>query len=139
VKAAGLTPEHVHTQLEHRFRDGGWLRESHVSILVKEFALQGISVLGEVADPSVYPRSDRRTCSTQLRQQAERRHAPEETCWSLIATRQNHLVELSLGDTVVVSRAGMVYVSGDVHTPGGFPMGQHRNLTVLEAIALARD
>jgi polysaccharide export outer membrane protein len=38
----------------------------------------------------------------------------------------------------VVSRAGIVYVSGDVHTPGGFAMDQNENLTVLQAIALAQ-
>src|SRR6185437_10386984 len=47
-------------------------------------------------------------------------------------------ISLSSGDTVVVSRAGIVYVSGDVHTPGGFALEQNKNLTVLQAIALAQ-
>jgi len=47
-------------------------------------------------------------------------------------------VDLRPGDTIVVSRAGIVYVSGDVHTPGGFVMDQNENLTVLQAIALAQ-
>src|SRR5207237_5096134 len=42
------------------------------------------------------------------------------------------------GDTVVVSRAGIVYVVGDVHLPGGFVMENGTDLTVLQAIALGK-
>jgi polysaccharide biosynthesis/export protein len=38
----------------------------------------------------------------------------------------------------MLSHAGIVYVSGDVHTPGGFVMDQNENLTVLQAIAVAQ-
>jgi len=41
------------------------------------------------------------------------------------------------GDTVEVSRAGLVYVVGDVMRPGGFPVDRERGLTVVQALALA--
>ena len=41
------------------------------------------------------------------------------------------------GDTVVVSKAGIVYVVGDVRLPGGFVM-ENSQLTVLQAIAMAQ-
>jgi len=41
------------------------------------------------------------------------------------------------GDIVVVSKAGIVYVVGDVHLPGGFVL-ENSNLTVLQAIAMAQ-
>jgi len=47
-------------------------------------------------------------------------------------------VFLQSGDTVMVSRAGIVYVSGDVKTPGGYVMNNDENLTVLQALALAQ-
>jgi polysaccharide export outer membrane protein len=47
-------------------------------------------------------------------------------------------VAVEPGDTVVVSKAGVVYVVGDVHQPGGFVMENGNDITVLKAIALAQ-
>ena len=41
------------------------------------------------------------------------------------------------GDTVKVARAGIVYVVGQVHKPGGFLLKTNENISVLQAIALA--
>lgn len=41
------------------------------------------------------------------------------------------------GDIVVVPKAGIVYVLGDVAHPGGYVMQNDSKLTVLQAIALA--
>ena len=46
-------------------------------------------------------------------------------------------VEVFPGDTVVVARAGIVYVVGDVHKPSGVLMDNGTNITVLQAIAMA--
>jgi len=46
-------------------------------------------------------------------------------------------VPVAPGDTIVVSKAGIVYVVGDVHKPGGFIMENGNNMTVLQAIAMA--
>ena len=39
------------------------------------------------------------------------------------------------GDTVVISKSGMCYVTGEVNTPGSYPCGE--GTTVLQLIALA--
>ena len=41
------------------------------------------------------------------------------------------------GDLVKVSRAGIVYVVGQVHKPGGFVLKTNENISVLQAVALA--
>ncbi len=41
------------------------------------------------------------------------------------------------GDQVKVTRAGIVYVLGQVHKPGGFLLKTNENISVLQAIALA--
>jgi polysaccharide export outer membrane protein len=46
-------------------------------------------------------------------------------------------VDVFPGDTVVVSRAGVVYVVGAVNHPAGFVMENNERLTVLQAVALA--
>jgi polysaccharide export outer membrane protein len=45
--------------------------------------------------------------------------------------------ELEPGDTVLISRAGLVYVIGDVVRPGGFPVDPVQGLTVVQAVSLA--
>jgi len=47
-------------------------------------------------------------------------------------------VEVYAGDTIVVSRAGVVYVVGDVNKPGGMTMENGTDMTVLQAIAVAQ-
>jgi polysaccharide biosynthesis/export protein len=42
------------------------------------------------------------------------------------------------GDTVLVPKAGVVYVLGDVGRPGGYPMSTNNSqMTVLQAVAIA--
>ena len=45
--------------------------------------------------------------------------------------------ELRPGDIIAVSRAGVVYVVGDVIRPGGFTMEPAQPMTVLQAVSLA--
>ena len=46
-------------------------------------------------------------------------------------------VAVAPGDQVVVPKAGIVYVLGDVGRPGGYVMQNDGKLTVLQAVALA--
>jgi polysaccharide export outer membrane protein len=52
-------------------------------------------------------------------------------------TALDHNPELAPGDTVQVSRAGLVFVVGDVQRPGGFAVDPAQGLTVVQALALA--
>jgi polysaccharide biosynthesis/export protein len=49
----------------------------------------------------------------------------------------SHNVMVNPGDVVKVPRAGIVYVVGDVHKPGGFLLKTNENISVLQALALA--
>jgi polysaccharide export outer membrane protein len=51
--------------------------------------------------------------------------------------QQAAAVRVLPGDTVVVSKAGIVYVVGDVRVPGGFIIDKPR-FTVLQALAMAQ-
>lgn len=46
-------------------------------------------------------------------------------------------VPIRPGDIVKVSRAGIVYVVGEVQKPGGFVLQNNENISVLQALALA--
>ena len=54
---------------------------------------------------------------------------------NLAEDTQNN-VEIQPGDTIIVSKAGVVYVVGDVNHPSGFLI-EDSNLSVLKALALA--
>jgi len=47
-------------------------------------------------------------------------------------------LDLLPGDTISVSRSGVIYVIGDVGRPGGFLVEHNDRLTVLQALALAQ-
>jgi len=46
-------------------------------------------------------------------------------------------VVVKAGDVITIPKARLVYVIGDVKKAGGFVVGEHDNLTVLKALALA--
>ena len=46
-------------------------------------------------------------------------------------------VELQPGDTVVVPRAGIVYVLGEVTRPGGYVLNSSGGISVLQVVAVA--
>lgn len=48
-----------------------------------------------------------------------------------------HNLPVSPGDIIKVTRAGIVYVVGDVKRPGGFVLKSNENISVLQALALA--
>jgi polysaccharide export outer membrane protein len=127
-----------------------------VSIFIEECATQGITVYGEVNTPGIYPlmgphhlydvisaaggltlKSGRTVTVLHARQ----RDHPEVVDLGGEPAGKNPLahadVEVYPGDTVVVSKAGMVYVLGEVNKPGAFLMEDNTSISVLKATALA--
>lgn len=153
VKVAGLTIQSAEELLAKQFSDGGYFADPRVSVFEKEYATQGISVLGEVQKPGIYPLLGERKLLDVLSiaggttpkagttvTVTHRAHPQEPVSVSLSYSgndaSQNNPV-IYPGDTVVVSKAGIVYVVGDVHQPSGIPIDK-AELTVLQAIALAQ-
>ena len=132
----------------------GMLLHPEVSVLVTAYAGQDVSVLGEVARPGVYPYTlhhrllDLISAASGLAPNAGRlvnvfhRSDPNATHAVVLDpggtdTGSDHNPELTPGDTVQVSRAGLVYVVGDVVRPGGFAVDPVQGLTVVQALSLA--
>jgi polysaccharide export outer membrane protein len=132
----------------------GMLLHPQVSVLVTSYTGQDVSVLGEVARPGVYPYTvhhrllDLISAAAGLAPAAGRlvniyhRDDPKTPHPIVLDPggtdmSAEHNPELTPGDTVQVSRAGLVYVIGDVVRPGGFPVDPAQGLTVVQALSLA--
>ena len=152
VHVADLTTDEAQDLIQKRLEDGGFVRGPHVSIFVDESASQAITVVGEVARPGPYPAiGDRRlfdliSAAGGLSDRAgrnvtiEHRGNPDQKVHlqlsSNLAEDTQNNVDVFPGDTIIVSRAGIVYVVGDVNHPSGFLI-EDNSLTVLKALALA--
>jgi polysaccharide export outer membrane protein len=151
VHLASLTTDEAQELIQKRLEDGGFVRGPHVSIFVNESASQAITLVGEVNRPGAYPAiGDRRlfdliSAAGGLTDKAgrnvtiERRGDPGQKIELQLSsnltedTQEN--VDIFPGDTIIVSRAGIVYVVGDVNRPSGFRI-EDNTLTVLKALAL---
>lgn len=152
VHVADLTTDEAQELIQKRLEDGGFVRGPHVSIFVTESASQAITMLGEVNRPGPYPAIGERhlfdliSSAGGLTDRAgrnvtiERRGDPSQKVelqlsQNLVEDTQDN-VEVFPGDTIIVSRAGIVYVVGDVQHPSGFRI-EDNTLSVLKALALA--
>lgn len=152
LHVADLTIEEAQQLIEKRLADGGFVRDPHVSILMDEFSSQGVSMLGEVSKPGIYPvLGDRRlvdliSAAGGLTDRAGRevtithRDQPDKpqivTLDRTLTANPDSNVPIFPGDSVEVHRAPIIYVVGDVARPSGLAV-DNGSLTVLQALALA--
>lgn len=156
VEVKGLTADGAQNAIAIRLKEGGFLKDPHVSVFVKEYSSAGVTVLGQVQKPGIYtllgtPRLfDAISSAGGLTPLAGRfvtithRDHPDqpvvlernESADSEHALAIN--VDVFPGDTIVVSKVGLVYVVGDVGRPSGFPMDNNDSMTVLQALAMAQ-
>jgi polysaccharide export outer membrane protein len=151
VHIAGLTPAEASRTVEQQYEAGHYLVEPQVSVLVEEYVTQTVAILGEVQRPGTFPAATARGVMDTLAlaggfTPAADRHItvqhgsgqkqevflPNDAKDALAAD-----VLVYPGDLVIVPKAGIVYVLGDVGRPGGYVMQEDSTLTVMQAIAMA--
>jgi polysaccharide biosynthesis/export protein len=153
VHVAGLTTDQAQSLIQEKLIDGNFMVHPEVSVLEKEYATQGVAVLGEVQKPGVYPLLgphhlfDVLSLAGGMTPKAgsevtitHRDHPNQPQIVALagdVAKSTAANVEILPGDTVAVSLAGIVYVVGDVKNPAGVVMPNGSEMTVVKAIAMA--
>ncbi len=152
VHLAGLSVEEAQAMIEKRLSDGGFVKNPHVSLSVDQSASQGVSLLGEVSRPGVYPVVGEPRLYDVISSAGGFTPAAGQ---SITVTHRNQSdkpvnvplsrklkdnpvsnIPVSPGDTILVHKADIVYVVGEVIRPSGFLMDSD-SLTVLKVIALA--
>ena len=152
LHVAGLSPAEAESFIAKKLIDGNFYKNPQVSLLVKEYATEGIYVLGEVQKPGLYPALQAHTLLQAISLAGGTTPKAGRKVTITNPTRPDRKLVINMagtpeadqsnplvlpGDTVMVAKAGVVYVVGDVHMPSGIVM-ENENLTVLKAIALAQ-
>jgi polysaccharide export outer membrane protein len=153
VKIGGMSTEQAEAVIAKTLSAGGFFRDPKVSVLEKEFSTQGISVLGEVTKPGIYPLPGSRSLFDALSAAGgvtaragsivsiTHRSDPQHQATVILSNNGKNSasanVPLFPGDMVLVSKAGIVYVTGAVKMPGGFAM-ENAHMTVIQALAMAQ-
>jgi polysaccharide export outer membrane protein len=152
VHVGDLTVEEAQAVIQKRLEDGGFVRGAHVAIYLDESASQGVTILGDVMKPGIYPAlGDRKLydmisaaggfAPTAGRKVSIIRQRSQSGPITLnlprnLADDLHDNIEIMPGDTISVPRAPVIYVVGDVGHPAGF-LVDNGSLTVLQALALA--
>lgn len=154
---AGGTVAQARVQIRNKLLDDQILKDPQVNLAVMEYAAPEVTIVGEVTSPGKYPLLASRplvdvlalaggttlTAGNEIQIthiSANAKSIPESTLVHYSRTTDPDAVKQAIvnpGDTVVVKRAGIVYVLGAVTRPGGYVMQEEGTLNVLQAISLA--
>jgi polysaccharide export outer membrane protein len=152
VRIAGLSSSEAEGAIEAQLRQANVVNDPQVSVYVKEYTSSGISVAGEVAKPGYYSAVGPHRLFDVLQAAGgptdkaankviiSHRGQKDATTLSISknpAEMTASNVELQPGDTVVVPKAGIVYVLGEVTRPGGYVLNSTGGITVLQVVAVA--
>ena len=153
VRLASLTPIEAARTIEAALISSHVMYYPKVLVTVTQYATQSVTVFGQVNKPGSYsidtPRSvvDVLGLAGGLTDLADRhvtieRHTSHRQISYYVSNRpgdlQDQTAMVNPGDKLIVPKAGIVYVLGDVARPGGYPMTNNDGtLTVLQAVATA--
>lgn len=155
IKAAGLTASDLESLISKRLK--AYVKEPIVSIFIKEYKSQQISVLGSVKHPGVYYATGQkylldmlsmaggltldagsvciiRKAPTDVNEKIEKIVIDLE---ELLRSGNDELnIAVSAGDVIHVPKSGIFFVDGAVKNPGEFML--QRDTTLTQAISKAK-
>jgi polysaccharide biosynthesis/export protein len=153
VHVEGLKAVEAQIVIRQKYIDGNFLKDPQVTLFIAEYATQGVSVVGEVKNPGIYPAFGSHHLLDYL---SVAQGLTPLAGTTIVITHAGHPdqpqsvkmtagaaplplnnPEILPGDTIYVQRTGLIYVVGDVMRPGGYPMDHDGQLTILQAVALA--
>ncbi len=155
VKLGGLSVSAAEKKLASGLRDGNFLKQPQVSILVMQVRANQVSVLGQVNRPGRYPLEAGTTRLSEVLAQAggiiavagsdivvvsgkrDGKAFRKEIDFPQVFAASGTVDDFPLenGDAIWVDRAPMVYIYGEVQRPG--PLRLERDMSILQALASA--
>jgi len=152
VSIGGLTLPQAEKRIADGLRDGNFVKQPQVSILVTQVRGHQVSVLGHVGRPGRFPLEQADTKLTDIiataggigatgsdtivlvgRRNGQPYRAEFDLPAIFAAGRRGEDVILQNGDVIWVERAPVVYLYGEVQRPGS--MRLERGMSVMQALA----
>lgn len=151
----GLTSVNAAKAITDLFQERQILRNPHVIVTTQQFGYS-VTVLGEVRAPGVYRLQGRHRLIDILTEAGgvtdraghiiqifgvDSTKNPQKLLWDPTLQENNNDnagLLLKPGQTVMVSRCGVVYIGGNVNRPGAYPLCDSNHPTLSEMIALAQ-
>jgi polysaccharide export outer membrane protein len=153
VQVGGKTPSAAAEAIRLLLVSKNVMKHPQVTVRVQEYSTQDVSVLGQVRTPGAYPLTTPQPVLRVLslaggvtdladREVTVKRHgSSEQLTYMLSNDPQKMLTDMVMvnpGDIVMVPKAPIIYIMGDVGRPGGYSMSSNEShLTLLQAIARA--
>jgi polysaccharide biosynthesis/export protein len=153
INVSGQTPASAASMIQKALIDKKVMRQPQVSVKVEEYATQDVSVLGQVRTPGTYAITTPQTILKILslaggltdaadRNVTIKRRQPSEEIKYYVSNNSDEVLSnvamVYPGDTVLIPRAPLVYVMGDVSRPGGYAITTNdARLSVLQVVAMA--
>ncbi len=155
IHVGGDTVAEAKQRIEDKFRNDGILKNPQITIDVEQFATTSVTVMGEVQNPGkvelLAPHSmldvigmtggETSLAGNEIELKRAVDGAMQSTTYHYSRGEDGASIRdvmVSPGDTVIVKRAGIVYVLGAVNRPGGYTMQENGELNVAQAISLAQ-
>jgi polysaccharide export outer membrane protein len=153
VMVAGLSPQAAANAIEAQLQAKYILLNPHVEVMIAEFATTGVTVLGEIKTPGNYPLLGSHTLPDIIAAAGDLTTTAGDDLTVIHVSDPEHPIRVAgihsenfarnmtmllPGDRIIVSKAGVVYVLGDVGRPGGFVIDPKGGLNVLQALSLAQ-
>jgi polysaccharide export outer membrane protein len=149
----GMTSVEAARAIARLFVQQQILRDPRVIVTTQQFGYS-VTVMGEVRSPGIYPLAGKKRLIDMLTQaggvsdraghvieifSAGSMKNPHTVLWDpTLRENDNAELEIKTGETILVSRCGVVYVGGNVGRPGAFPLCDSNHTTLSEVIALAQ-
>src|ERR1700722_17616512 len=153
IHVAGETPAAAAASIQQALIEKKVMRHPQVTVKMQELATQDVSVLGQVHTPGTYSITTPQTILKVLslaggltdaadRHITVKRNTSGEQLSYYVSNNADqalsHVVMVYPGDTVLIARAPMVYVMGDVNRPGGYVIASNdARLSVMQLVAMA--
>ena len=153
-RVAGKSTVEVQQIVEKGLREGNFILDPHVTVLIQEYGGQGVSISGEVNRPGKYPivgspslldvisMAGGFTPLADSRVTIRHKNSNDLVTVTVSSSDAKQSLDddiiLQPGDKILVPRSGVIYVLGDVGKPGGFAISDNGTMTLLQAVAFAQ-
>lgn len=150
IAIGDLTAAEAEGRIAGKLRQGGYISDPHVTVVVSQFKAREVAVMGQVKNPGKYPIEKQSRVMDMLAAAGGVTTADAGDTATLLRANGEKLVvdlkalfegspgqnpEVAAGDTLFVPKAPQFYVYGEVQRPGTYRL--QRGMTVSQAISAA--